>query len=79
MELALELGFEGILYSHDPSGGAPEELIGQPAPNFALLTLDGKVLELHESIRGRPGSAGDVLGRRVWTLLCRSPRFDSPL
>jgi thiol-disulfide isomerase/thioredoxin len=52
--LASELGFDTIGYSHTPGGGAPEALIGRPAPDFELTMLDGKKLELRAFRDGRP-------------------------
>jgi thiol-disulfide isomerase/thioredoxin len=52
--LALELGFDSIGYTHSPGGGAPEALLGRPAPSFELTTLDGQELELQKFIAGRP-------------------------
>jgi thiol-disulfide isomerase/thioredoxin len=54
MELAQELGFDGITFSHSPSGGAPEKLIGLPAPDFSLPTLAGDKLDLRSFIGNRP-------------------------
>jgi thiol-disulfide isomerase/thioredoxin len=56
MELAMALGFEGITCWHSPGGGAPEKLIGQPAPTFSLQSLEpeGGELELRQFLAGRP-------------------------
>jgi len=54
MELANGLGFEQIAYSHSPGGGAPEKLIGQAAPDFALNSLQDETLKLSEFRGGKP-------------------------
>lgn len=54
MSIAWELGFESVSYRHTPCGGAPEQLIGKPAPNFTLETLSGERMELQSFIQDRP-------------------------
>ncbi len=62
LQLAQELGFQEILYTHSPGGGAPETLVGAKAPNFKLTRLNGARL------RCRPTSIDYVLGTRVRSL-----------
>ena len=54
MVLAQELGFETFTYRHSPNGGAPQELLGQPAPDFEHTALDGKILNFTSFRNGRP-------------------------
>jgi thiol-disulfide isomerase/thioredoxin len=54
MKLANDLGFDSIRCRHTPGGGAPEKLIGQPAPNFTLPRLEGDELQLSAFISDRP-------------------------
>ena len=54
MVLAQELGFETFSYRHSPNGGAPQELLGQPAPDFEHTALDGKPLNFKSFRNGRP-------------------------
>ncbi|OYP33953.1 TlpA family protein disulfide reductase [Rhodopirellula sp. MGV] len=72
MELALNLGFERIVYSHSPGGGAPELLVGKEAPSFNLPTLDGGQLDLHEFRAGRPALV------TFWGLACGPCRIEAP-
>jgi thiol-disulfide isomerase/thioredoxin len=71
-ELASELGFDRISYSHTPGGGAPEALLGRPAPNFALTLLDGKELELQKFIEGRPALV------TFWGVACAPCCLEAP-
>ena len=48
-----ELGFESMTYSHSPGGGAPQLLIGRPAPDFQLPFVDGTDFILSEHIKNR--------------------------
>ena len=48
-----ELGFKTMRYRHSPNGGAPEKLIGKPAPNFKLPMLNGETFTLSEQIKGK--------------------------
>jgi len=52
-ELAQSLGFASSSVRSSPNSGAPESLLGKPAPDFTLRGLDGKDLNLHEAIRGK--------------------------
>lgn len=70
--LAQELGFERIQYSHSPGGGAPEKLIGEPAPNFKLTQLSGTELELQSFIKDRPALI------TFWGLACGPCRKEAP-
>ena len=71
-ELAIELGFDSIGYTHTPGGGAPEALLGRPAPNFELITLDGKELELRTFLDGRPGLV------TFWGVACAPCCLEAP-
>lgn len=72
LALAQELGFERILYSHSPDGGAPETLVGAKAPSFELGRLNGDGLDLHEFIAGRPALI------TFWGLACGPCRLEAP-
>jgi peroxiredoxin len=47
------LGFRSSSSGFCPMGVSPEDLIGKQAPDFALQTLDGGRLQLHEATRGK--------------------------
>lgn len=50
---AQSVGFVESRMQHSPTSGAPETLVGQPAPDFKLEALDGKTIQLQDAIRGR--------------------------
>jgi thiol-disulfide isomerase/thioredoxin len=54
LQLALDLGFADMSTAHVPTSGAPEKLVGQPAPNFELPTLVGESLDFDAFRKGRP-------------------------
>ena len=70
--LAMELGFESITGRHSPNGGAPETLIGQPAPNFTLPTLGDEELDLESFRNGRPALV------TFWGVACGPCRLEAP-
>ena len=70
--LAQGLGFQNILYSHSPDGGAPEKLVGAKAPNFNLTRLNGDQLDLNVFIDGRPALI------TFWGLACGPCRKEAP-
>ncbi|WP_442511936.1 TlpA family protein disulfide reductase [Novipirellula sp. SH528] len=70
--LAQELGFQKILYTHSPGGGAPETLVGAKAPNFKLTRLNGDPLDLHDFVLGRPALI------TFWGLACGPCRQEAP-
>lgn len=72
MKLALDLGFQEIVYSHSPGGGAPETLIDVETPNFRLDRLHGDELDLHAFIDGRPALI------TFWGLACGPCRKEAP-
>ncbi|WP_161604522.1 TlpA family protein disulfide reductase [Roseiconus nitratireducens] len=72
LELALDLGFNRIGYTHSPGGGAPQKLIGQRAPNFTLRSLAGEDLELAALIENRPALV------TFWGVACGPCRQEAP-
>lgn len=72
LKFALDLGFDSIGCQHSPCGGAPEKLVGQPAPDFSLETLEGKKLELRSYIKGRPALVS------FWGVACGPCRREAP-
>ena len=50
---ARKLGFETCNVQNSPCGGAPELLVGQPAPDFTLAALEGEPIHLQDFIRGK--------------------------
>ena len=72
LQLAQELGFQEILYTHSPGGGAPETLVGAKAPNFKLTRLNGDPLDLHDFVVGRPALI------TFWGLACGPCRQEAP-
>jgi thiol-disulfide isomerase/thioredoxin len=54
LKLAIELGFDSIIYSHSPGGGAPEKLVGKRAPDFELESLAAGKLALRSFVGDRP-------------------------
>jgi thiol-disulfide isomerase/thioredoxin len=70
--LRRSLGFKQATYSHTPCGGAPETLIGQPAPDFTLDQLEGDKFTLSESIRGKAAFIS------FWGIACGPCRREAP-
>src|SRR4029078_8151856 len=50
--LAKSLGFERSSVSQIPTSGSPEKLVGEPAPDFTLRSLNGNEIKLSDAIRG---------------------------
>lgn len=72
LELAQELGFQEIGYSHSSNGGAPELLLDNLAPNFELRSLDGSLVKWAEWRRGRPALI------TFWGVACGPCRLEAP-
>lgn len=51
--LARSFGFESCRIRHTPTGGAPETLLDQPAPDFTLDALEGPPISFRERIKGQ--------------------------
>ncbi len=49
-QFAASLGFASSTVRHSPNGGAPESLLGKPAPDFTLLSLEGNEIKLRAAI-----------------------------
>ncbi len=76
--LSMELGFDEFRSSFTTGGedsgsnGAPERLVGKPAPNFTLETLQGEDLELRSFIQDRPALV------TFWGVACGPCRREAP-
>lgn len=71
-ELASSLGFASSSVRSSPNSGAPETLLGKPAPDFTLRGLDGEELNLHETIRGKVALVS------FWGVACAPCRQEAP-
>ena len=71
-ELASSLGFSSSSVRNSPNSGAPESMLGKPAPDFTLRGLDGKELNLHEAIQGK------VALLTFWGVACGPCRQEAP-
>ncbi len=72
LELAQELGFQDISYSHSSNGGAPELLLQKQAPDFELKSLDGNLVKWEEWRKGRPALI------TFWGVACGPCRLEAP-
>ncbi len=72
LELAQELGFQEIGYTHSSNGGAPELLLDNQAPDFELKSLNGSLVKWAEWRNGRPALI------TFWGVACGPCRLEAP-
>jgi thiol-disulfide isomerase/thioredoxin len=72
MAFARSLGFERIGVRVSPNGGAPETLIGTPAPAFELVDLSGSIRSLDELRAGKPALVS------FWGVACGPCQLEAP-
>jgi len=71
-QFAKSLGFEFCTVSHSHGGGAPETLLGKPAPDFSLEGLDKRTIRFQDHIRGKAALL------TFWGVACGPCRVEAP-